>query len=212
MSRSTSYCRMKLATVIAACTLSALALPVFAVEVVPTGTKIPVVLDADFDSTAAFVGQRISLRVYGDPPSSLLVGATVNGRLTKIEHSNFSSAYWIEFSEIVLRDQPPKLLTAQAVLHGGVLHLLRADNEIKVAADPHRTGCYFGVGHVLSKEEQAKMAEYYRSTILFTKKNRSIQFFRGDKLKLELCDDLRLGDENLPTATSDPHSSPVVSR
>lgn len=189
------------------------------VQVVPSGTKIPIIMDTAVDSDTSQEGDEFSARTAEDltidGQTAVPAGSIIRGRIATInapKHLNRSGSVALKFDTVTTPDNRQIPLVANIVARGGVVHARRGMKDIAIetgvvglpslvglgigAVAGHSTGTSGGTGHRLGMAGGALIGVgvgvAVGAAILMAKKGKKVDVRPGDELKIELAEDLRM--------------------
>ncbi len=182
------------------------------VRVVPTGTKIPIIMDTAVDSDTSQEGDEFSARTSEDltidGSTVVPAGSIIKGRIATLnspKHLNRSGSVALKFDTITTPDNRQIPLVANLVARGGVVHARRGlkDYAIDTAEFTLPTALGVGIGAIAGANSSsvgtaggaligAGVGAAVGLAILLAKKGKKIDVRPGDELKIELAEDLRM--------------------
>jgi hypothetical protein len=197
------------------------------VKVVPTGTKIPIIMDTAVDSDTSQEGDEFAARTSEDLSidGSTIVpaGSIIKGRIAQLnapKHLNRSGSVGLKFDTITTPDQRSIPIVANLVTRGGVVHARRGLKDIAfdtgAVALPTLAGV--GIGFLAggsgnnSSSSSSSSSKIGRgggaligagvgiavgAAILLSKKGKKVEVRPGDELKIELAEELRMPELNM---------------
>lgn len=183
------------------------------VRVVPTGTKVPIIMDTAVDSDTSQEGDEFEARTSEDLTIDGVVavpaGSVIKGRIAQInspKHLNRSGSVALKFDTVTTPDNRQIPLVANLVARGGVVHARRGAKDIAIDcgtfAAPTAVG--LGIGLLAGSSGSSSMGAGGAAVIgagigaavglaiLLAKKGKKIDVRPGDELKIELAEDLRM--------------------
>lgn len=192
------------------------------VKVVPTGTKIPIIMDTAVDSDTSQEGDEFAARTSEDlsidGSTVVPAGSIIKGRIAQLnspKHLNRSGSVGLKFDTITTPDQRSIPIVANLVARGGVVHARRGLKDIAfdtgAVALPTLVG--LGVGALAagsgnnnngsgSKDSSigraggamigAGVGIAVGVAILLAKKGKKVEVRPGDELKIELAEELKM--------------------
>jgi hypothetical protein len=191
------------------------------IRVVPTGTKIPIIMDTAVDSETSQEGDEFTARTAEDlnidGGVAVPAGSIIKGRIAQMnapKHANRSGSVALKFDTVTTPDSRQIPLVANLVAHGGVVHAKRGLKDIAIdsgtVALPVLLG--LGIGYLagtsssstststssskMGKPEAAMIGAgiglVVGAAILIAKKGKKVDVRPGDELKIELAEDLRM--------------------
>lgn len=183
------------------------------IRVVPSGTKIPIIMDTAIDSDTSQEGDEFSARTAEDLTidGSTLVpaGSIIKGRIAQLNaprHLNRSGSVALKFDTVTTPDNRQIPIVANLVARGGVVHARRGLKDIAmdtgIVAVPAAAGLGIGLlaGNASSSSIGAGGGALIGAgigtavgvAILLSKKGKKVDVRPGDELKIELAEDLRM--------------------
>lgn len=189
------------------------------VRVVPTGTKIPIILDTAIDSDTSQEADEFSARTSEDlsidGSTVIPAGSIIKGRIAQLNsprHLNRSGSVALKFDTITTPDNRQIPIVANLVARGGVVHARRGlkDIAIDTGAVAIPTAVGIGIGALAggtSSSSSSSSSGIGRGgaamigagvglavgvAILLSKKGKKIDVRPGDELKIQLAEDLRM--------------------
>jgi len=191
------------------------------VRVVPSGTKIPIIMDTAVDSDTSQEGDEFSARTGEDLSidGGIVVpaGSVIRGRIAALnapKHLNRSGSVALKFDSVTTPDNRQIPIVANIVARGGVVHARRGAKDIALDAGivtlPLIAG--LGIGYLATKSSSSSTTGTSSSSIgkaggavigagvgiavgcaiLLAKKGKKVDVRAGDELKIELAEDLRM--------------------
>jgi hypothetical protein len=183
------------------------------IRVVPSGTKIPIIMDTAIDSDTSQEGDEFSARTAEDLTidGSTLVpaGSMIKGRIAQLNaprHLNRSGSVALKFDTVTTPDNRQIPIVANLVARGGVVHARRGMKDIAmdtgIVAVPAAAG--LGIGLLAGNAGNssigagggaligAGIGTAVGVAILLSKKGKKVDVRPGDELKIELAEDLRM--------------------
>lgn len=183
------------------------------IRVVPSGTKIPIIMDTAVDSDTSQEGDEFSARtaedLYIDGSTAVPAGSIIRGRIAQINaprHLNRSGSVALKFDTVTTPDNRQIPLVANLVARGGVVHARRGVKDIAIDTGlltlPAAAGV--GIGALAGGASSssigtgggaligAGIGAAVGVAILLSKKGKRIDIRPGDELKIELAEDLRM--------------------
>jgi hypothetical protein len=190
------------------------------IRVVPTGTKIPIVMDTAVDSDTSQEGDEFSARTSEDltidGSTVVPAGSIIKGRIATLNSPralNRSGSVALKFDNITTPDNRQIPLVATIVARGGVVHARRGMKDIAIdtgtVALPFVAGLAIGAlagnnnnnstnnsSSGMSKGAAAALGAgiglAVGIAVLCAKKGKKIEVRPGDELKIELAEELRM--------------------
>jgi hypothetical protein len=183
------------------------------VQVVPSGTKIPIIMDTAVDSDTSQEGDEFSARTAEDltidGTAVVPAGSIIRGRIATLntpKHLNRSGSVALKFDTVTTPDNRQIPLVANLVARGGVVHARRGLRDVAIetgiAALPTLAGV--GIGAVAGNSGSSKIGMGGGAligagvgvavgvAILLAKKGKKVDVRPGDELKIELAEDLHM--------------------
>ena len=192
------------------------------IRVVPTGTKIPIVMDTAVDSDTSQEGDEFSARTSEDltidGSTVVPAGSIIKGRIATLNAPralNRSGSVALKFDNITTPDNRQIPLVATIVARGGVVHARRGMKDIAIdtgtVALPFVAGLAIGAlaGNSSNNNNSTNNSSSGMSkgaaaalgagiglavgiAVLCAKKGKKIEVRPGDELKIELAEELRM--------------------
>ncbi len=188
------------------------------IRVVPSGTKIPIIMDSAVDSDTSQEGDEFAARTGEDlnidGNTVIPAGSVIKGRIAQLnapKHMGRSGSVALKFDTVTTPDNRQIPLVATLVAHGGVVHARRGLKDIAIDTGtfmaPTAIGLGIGVlaggakGGSTSKSHigrgggaliGAGVGAAVGVAILCIKKGKKVDVRPGDELKIELAEDLRM--------------------
>lgn len=192
------------------------------IRVVPTGTKIPIVMDTAVDSDTSQEGDEFSARTSEDltidGSTVVPAGSIIKGRIATLNSPralNRSGSVALKFDNITTPDNRQIPLVATIVARGGVVHARRGMKDIAIdtgtVALPFVAGLAIGAlaGNSSNNNSTTTSSSSGMSkgaaaalgagiglavgiAVLCAKKGKKIEVRPGDELKIELAEELRM--------------------
>ena len=191
------------------------------IRVVPSGTKIPIIMDTAVDTDTSQEGDEFAARTGEDLniDGSIVVpaGSVIKGRIAQLNaprNLGRSGSVALKFDTVTTPDNRQIPLVATLVARGGVVHARRGLKDIAMdtgtVALPMVLG--LGIGALAGKSSSSTSSSGSTSkiskgtaaaigaavgvgigvAILCIKKGKKIDVRPGDELKIELAEDLRM--------------------
>jgi hypothetical protein len=182
------------------------------VRIVPSGTKIPIVMDTAVDSDTSQEGDEFSARTVEDLTIDgtmvIPAGSIIRGRIATLnapKHLNRSGSVALKFDTVTTPDNRQIPLVANLVARGGVVHARRGMKDIAIdsATFALPTLVALGIGAVAGHSSSsvgvgggaligAGVGAAVGLAILMAKKGKKVDVRPGDELKIELAEDLHM--------------------
>lgn len=184
------------------------------VRVVPSGTKIPIIMDTAVDSDTSQEGDEFSARTSEDltidGTTVVPAGSIIKGRIATLNaprHMIRSGSVALKFDTVTTPDNRQIPLVANLVARGGVVHAKRGLKDVAIDAGvfslPTAIGLGIGViaGHSNSSSSigtggaaliGAGVGAAVGLAVLLAKKGKKVDVRPGDELKIELAEDLHM--------------------
>jgi hypothetical protein len=109
------------------------------IRVVPSGTKIPIIIDTPVDSDTSQEGDEFTARTAEDlmidGNTALPAGSVIKGRIARIEppkHMGRSGSVALKFDTVTTPDNRQIPIVANLVAHGGVVHARRGLKDVAI--------------------------------------------------------------------------------
>jgi hypothetical protein len=146
------------------------------VLVLPSGTKIKVMVKYTIDFHTSQIGDEVELGIIEDVAEDehlcITTENSIIGHIAEIRHNNFGNgAAKVVFDTLKLNGDSEVSLIASALTHGGVINVTRPD---------------------LAVAQIDSVSTYDGNTWFCPKKKQAIILFAGDRFRLELDQDLRI--------------------
>lgn len=191
------------------------------IRVVPSGTKVPIIMDTAIDTDTSQEGDEFAARTSEDltidGSTVVPAGSVIKGRIAGLNAPrslNRSGSVALKFDTVTTPDNRQIPLVANLVARGGVVHARRGLKDIAIDtgtfALPTALGLGIGVlagsakGGSNSDGSSSKMnagtgaligagvGAAVGVAILCIKKGKKVDVRPGDELKIELAEDLRM--------------------
>jgi hypothetical protein len=191
------------------------------IRVVPSGTKIPIIMDTAVDSDTSQEGDEFAARTGEDLDidGSIVVpaGSVIKGRIAQLnapKNLGRSGSVALKFDTVTTPDNRQIPLVATLVARGGVVHARRGVKDIAMDSGTVAIPALLGLGIGLLAGKSSSSTSSSGSTskiskgmagaigagvglgigvaILCIKKGKKIDVRPGDELKIELAEDLRM--------------------
>jgi hypothetical protein len=184
------------------------------VRVVPTGTKIPIIMDTAVDSDTSQEGDEFAARTSEDlnidGQITVPAGSIIKGRIARItlpKALNRSGHVALKFDTVTTPDNKQIPIVANLVARGGVVHAKRGmkDIAIDVGAVGVPLGVGLGIGLIAGASQSsssigagggaligAGVGAAIGVAILLSKKGKRVDVRPGDELKIELAEELQM--------------------
>ncbi len=192
------------------------------IRVVPSGTKIPIVMDTAVDSDTSQEGDEFSARTAEDLTidGSIAVpaGSIIKGRIAQMnapKHMDRSGSVALKFDTVTTPDNRQIPLVANLVAHGGVVHARRGLKDVAIDSSIVMLPTVIGLGigalagsnnnnsssssgstSSISKADAAVIGVgvglVVGVAVLLAKKGKKVDVRPGDELKIQLTEDLRM--------------------
>lgn len=192
------------------------------IRVVPTGTKIPIIMDTAVDSDTSQEGDEFAARTSEDltidGSTVVPAGSVIKGRIAALNAPRAlmrSGSVALKFDTVTTPDNRQIPLVANIVAKGGVVHARRGMKDIAIdtgtIALPTLLG--LGIGAIAGNASGNTDSDGNKSggiglaggaligagvgiaigvVVLCAKKGKKIDVRPGDELKIELAEDLRM--------------------
>jgi hypothetical protein len=182
------------------------------VQVVPSGTKIPIIMDTAVDSDTSQEGDEFSARTAEDltidGTTVIPAGSIIRGRIATIntpKHLDRSGSVALKFDTVTTPDNRQIPLVANLVARGGVVHARRGLKDVAIDTSitvlPALVG--LGIGAVAGNSSSSVgvgggaligvgVGAVVGVAILLAKKGKKVDVRPGDELKIELAEDLHM--------------------
>lgn len=186
------------------------------VRVVPTGTKIPIIMDTAVDSDTSQEGDEFSARTSEDltidGSTVVPAGSIIKGRIAQLNAPrmlNRSGSVGLKFDTVTTPDDRQIPIVANLVARGGVVHARRGLKDIAfdTGAVTLPTVAGLGIGALAGGSGNSSSSSIGRGggamigaavgiavgvAILCSKKGKKVEVKPGDELKIELAEELRM--------------------
>jgi hypothetical protein len=182
------------------------------IRVVPTGTKISIIMDTAVDSDTSQEGDEFSARsaedLTIDGTTVVPAGSIIRGRIATLnapKHLNRSGSVALKFDTVTTPDNRQIPLVANLVARGGVVHARRGVKDIAIDTGTFAlpTVVALGIGAVAGNSSSsvgtgggaligAAVGAAVGLCILMAKKGKRVDVRPGDELKIELAEDLHM--------------------
>lgn len=188
------------------------------IRVVPTGTKVPIIMDTAVDSDTSQEGDEFSARTAEDltidGSTVVPAGSIIRGRIAQLNSPralNRSGSVALKFDTVTTPDNRQIPLVANLVAKGGVVHARRGLKDIAMdsgtVALPMLAGLGIGLLAGGSSNSGSGSSGIGRGggavigagvglavgvAVLLAKKGKKVDVRPGDELKIELAEDLRM--------------------
>lgn len=185
------------------------------IRVVPSGTKVPIIMDSAVDSDTSQEGDEFAARTSEDLniDGSTIVpaGSVIKGRIAQMnspKHLSRSGSVALKFDTVTTPDNRQITLVANLVARGGVVHAKRGLKDVAIATGTVALPMVLGVGiGALAGGAENSSNKLGRGggalvgaavgvaigvVVLCAKKGKKVDVRPGDELKIELAEDLRM--------------------
>lgn len=189
------------------------------IRVVPSGTKIPIIMDTAIDTDTSQEGDEFAARssedLLIDGSTVVPAGSVIKGRIAALNNPktlNRSGSVALKFDTVTTPDNRQIPLVANLVARGGVVHARRGLKDIAIDtgtfALPTALGLGIGVLAGSAKNNSSSSSSKMNAgtgaligagigaavgiAILAIKKGKKVDVRPGDELKIELAEDLRM--------------------
>lgn len=183
------------------------------IRVVPSGTKIPIIMDTAVDTDTSQEGDEFSARTAEDlcidGTNVLPAGSIIKGRIAQLNAPralNRSGSVALKFDTVTTPDNREIPIVATLVARGGVVHAKRGvkDYAIDTGIVTLPTVAGLGIGLVAGNKSDSKIGSgggavigasvgvAVGMAILLSKKGKKVDVRPGDEMKIELSEDLRM--------------------
>lgn len=183
------------------------------IRVVPSGTKIPIIMDTAIDTDTSQEGDEFSARTGEDlsidGTTVVPAGSVIKGRIAQLnapKRLDRSGSVAFKFDTVTTPDNRQIPIVANLVARGGVVHARRGMKDIAM-----ETGIFtlptvagLGIGLLAGGGDSSKIGRGGGAVIgasigaavgviiLLSKKGKKVDVRPGDELKIELAEDLRM--------------------
>lgn len=185
------------------------------IRIVPSGTKMPIIMDSAVDSDTSQEGDEFAARTSEDltidGSTVVPAGSVIKGRIARLNAPralNRSGSVALKFDTVTTPDNKQIPLSATLVARGGVVHAKRGLKDIAIDtgtfAAPAALGTVIGaiaggasnsssgIGTAGGLLIGAGIGVAIGTIILCAKKGKRVDVRPGDELKIELAEDLRM--------------------
>ncbi len=189
------------------------------IRVVPTGTKVPIIMDTAVDSDTSQEGDEFSARTAEDltidGSTVVPAGSIIRGRIAQLNSPralNRSGSVALKFDTVTTPDNRQIPLVANLVARGGVVHARRGMKDIALdtgtvmlptlaglgigllagGTGNNAVGSNTGIGRGGGAVIGAGVGIAVGVAVLLAKKGKKVDVRPGDELKIELAEDLRM--------------------
>lgn len=185
------------------------------IRIVPSGTKVPIIMDSAVDSDTSQEGDEFAARTSEDlmidGTTAVPAGSVIKGRIARLnapKHLNRSGSVGLKFDTITTPDNRQIPISATLVARGGVVHARRGIKDIAIDTGtfvaPAAVGTLIGaiaggansgssgIGTAGGLLIGAGIGVAIGTIILCAKKGKRVDVRPGDELKIELAEDLRM--------------------
>lgn len=185
------------------------------IRVVPSGTKIPIIMDSAVDSDTSQEGDEFAARTSEDLliDGSTIVpaGSVIKGRIAQLNNPkalNRSGSVALKFDTVTTPDNRQIPLVANLVARGGVVHARRGLKDVAIDTGTFAlpTALGIGIGALAGNANNgssnlgtaggaligAGIGAAVGIIVLCAKKGKKVDVRPGDELKIELAEDLRM--------------------
>jgi hypothetical protein len=189
------------------------------IRVVPSGTKIPIIMDTAVDSDTSQEGDEFSARTGEDlnidGQTVVPAGSVIKGRIAQLnppKNLGRSGSVALKFDTVTTPDNRQIPLVANLVARAGVIHAKRGLKDIALDTGTLAVPTVIGLGigalaggssssssgssSKISKPEAAMIGAGIGVAIgvavLCIKKGKKVDVRPGDEMKIELAEDLRM--------------------
>lgn len=185
------------------------------IRIVPSGTKVPIIMDSAVDSDTSQEGDEFAARTSEDltidGSTVVPAGSVIKGRIARLNsprHLNRSGSVALKFDTVTTPDNKQIPLTANLVARGGVVHARRGLKDVAIDTGtfvaPAAVGTLIGaiagssnsgssgIGTAGGLLIGAGIGIAIGTIILCAKKGKRVDVRPGDELKIELAEDLRM--------------------
>ncbi|HMO23979.1 MAG TPA: TrbI/VirB10 family protein, partial [Candidatus Melainabacteria bacterium] len=190
------------------------------VRVVPTGTKIPIIMDTAVDSDTSQEADEFSARTAEDlsidGATVIPAGSIIKGRIAQLNsprHMNRSGSVAMKFDTITTPDNRQIPIVANLVARGGVVHAKRGMKDIAIdtgavalptlvglgigalaggGSNNNNDGSSSGMGRAGGAMIGAGVGLAVGIAILLSKKGKKVDLRPGDEFKIQLAEELRM--------------------
>jgi hypothetical protein len=185
------------------------------IRVVPSGTKIPIIMDTSVDSDTSQEGDEFSARTSEDLTIDggvvVPAGSVIKGRIAQLnapKRFDRSGSVALKFDTVTTPDNRQIPLVANIVARGGVVHAKRGMKDVLIETGmftlPAAAG--LGIGFLAGNASNssgsvgsaggaligAGIGVAVGTIVLMSKKGKRVDVRPGDELKIELAEDLRM--------------------
>jgi len=183
------------------------------IRVVPSGTKIPIIMDTAVDTDTSQEGDEFSARTGEDlsidGTTVVPAGSVIKGRIAQLnapKRLDRSGSVAFKFDTVTTPDNRQIPIVANLVARGGVVHAKRGMKDLALETGmvslPTLAG--LGIGLLAGGGDNSKVSRGGGAVIgasigaavgvviLLSKKGKKVDVRPGDELKIELAEDLRM--------------------
>ncbi|MBX9689808.1 MAG: TrbI/VirB10 family protein [Candidatus Obscuribacterales bacterium] len=185
------------------------------IRIVPSGTKVPIIMDSAVDSDTSQEGDEFAARTSEDltidGSTVVPAGSVIKGRIARLNAPkalNRSGSVALKFDTVTTPDNRQIPLTATLVARGGVVHAKRGLKDIAIDTGTFvaPTGIGAVIGAIAGGASNSSssigaagglligvgIGAAIGTIILCAKKGKRVDVRPGDELKIELAEDLRM--------------------
>lgn len=185
------------------------------IRVVPSGTKVPIIMDSAIDSDTSQEGDEFAARTSEDLTidgnTCVPAGSVIKGRIARLNaprHLSRSGSVALKFDTITTPDNRQIPLVATLVARGGVVHARRGLKDIAMDMGTFAlpTALGLGIGVIAGGASNsssgvgaaggaligAGIGAAIGVIVLCAKKGKRVDVRPGDEMKIELAEDLRM--------------------
>jgi hypothetical protein len=183
------------------------------IRVVPSGTKIPIIMDTAIDTDTSQEGDEFSARTGEDlsidGTTVVPAGSVIKGRIAQLNaprRLDRSGSVAFKFDTVTTPDNRQIPIVANLVARGGVVHARRGMKDVAMETGMFAlpTAAGLGIGLLAGGGDSSKIGRGGGAVIgagigaavgvviLLSKKGKKVDVRPGDELKIELAEDLRM--------------------
>lgn len=196
------------------------------IRVVPSGTKVPIIMDSAIDSDTSQEGDEFAARTSEDLTidgnTCVPAGSVIKGRIARLNaprHLSRSGSVALKFDTITTPDNRQIPLVATLVARGGVVHARRGVKDIAMDMGTFAlpTALGLGIGVIAGGASNsssgvgaaggaligAGIGAAIGVIVLCAKKGKRVDVRPGDEMKIELAEDLRMPMDGVASGAAD---------
>ncbi len=196
------------------------------IRVVPSGTKVPIIMDSAIDSDTSQEGDEFAARTSEDLTidgnTCVPAGSVIKGRIARLNaprHLSRSGSVALKFDTVTTPDNRQIPLVATLVARGGVVHARRGVKDIAMDMGTFAlpTALGLGIGVIAGASSSgssgvgtaggaligAGIGAAIGVIVLCAKKGKRVDVRPGDEMKIELAEDLRMPMDGVASGSAD---------